>query len=172
MELTFVIFLFFIQSSNAFVAWDLFWTKCLILHARKPVMLNHKIWWASQKEALCLGQKLGKYLLNFTYDYQDNAAVWTFDDNIDNIFSGQEPHTSNSNHLFWNLEDSVVVQTLSCRRKITYRPLLIGFSHKLISMQDVQHFISNFMHQWVIYQLKRCSAEQAIFVLQWSNKIS
>ena len=43
------------------------------------------------------------------------------------LLSGQEPSTSNFSHLFWNLEDPVLVQTLSYRRKITYHPLLIGF---------------------------------------------
>ena len=57
------------------------------------------------------------------------------------FLSGQVPHTTNLNHLFWNLEESVLVQTLFYRRKITYNPLLIGFSHKLMSMQDVGHML-------------------------------
>ena len=58
------------------------------------------------------------------------------------------------------LEDPVLVQTLSYRRKITYYLLLIGFFHKLISMEHVEHNIlhlhvrqqlsSLYMHQWVI----------------------
>ena len=55
------------------------------------------------------------------------------------LLSGQVPHTSNLSHLFWDLEDPALVQTLSYRRKITYHPLLLGFSHQLISMQDVGH---------------------------------
>ena len=38
--------------------------------------------------------------------------------------------------LLWNLEDSVLIQTLSYRRKITYYLfILIGFFYKLISNQ-------------------------------------
>ena len=55
------------------------------------------------------------------------------------LLPGQVPHRSNSSHLFWNLEDTALVQTLSYRRKITYHLLLIEFFHKLISMQDVRH---------------------------------
>ena len=51
------------------------------------------------------------------------------------LLSGQVPHRSNSSHMFWNLEDLVLVQTVSYRRKITYHLLLIGFFHKLISSQ-------------------------------------
>ena len=43
------------------------------------------------------------------------------------LLSGQEPRTSNLSHLFSNLEDPVLVQTLSYKRKITYHPLIIGF---------------------------------------------
>ena len=64
-------------------------------------------------------------------------------------------------HLFWNLEDPVLVQILSYNRtKITYHLLLIDFFHKLISMQDVAHNMLHshlaqqmpplYMHQWVI----------------------
>ena len=59
------------------------------------------------------------------------------------LLSGQVPHTSNSIHLFWNIEDLALVETVSCRRKITYHLLLIGFCHQLISMQDVEH---NMLH--------------------------
>ena len=50
-------------------------------------------------------------------------------------------HTSNLSSLFWNLENPVLVQALSYRRKIAYNSLLIGFSHKVISMQDVGHML-------------------------------
>ena len=33
------------------------------------------------------------------------------------LLSRQVSHKSNSNHLFWNLEDSVLVQTLSLAEK-------------------------------------------------------
>ena len=39
------------------------------------------------------------------------------------LLSGEVFHRSNARHLFWNLEDPVLVQTLSYRRKITYRLL-------------------------------------------------
>ena len=42
---------------------------------------------------------------------------------------------------FWNLEAPALVQTLSYRRKINYHVLLIGFSHQLISVQDVGHML-------------------------------
>ena len=63
-------------------------------------------------------------------------------------------HTSNSCHLFWNLEDPVLVQTLSYRRKITHHPLLIGFFHKLVSMHDVGH---NVLHLQIT-----CSSQQLL----------
>ena len=53
------------------------------------------------------------------------------------FLSGQVSHKSNSSNLFWNLENSVLVQTLSYRTKISDHLLLIGFFHKLISIQDV-----------------------------------
>ena len=46
------------------------------------------------------------------------------------LLSRQVPHRSNSNHLFWTLEDSVLVQTLSYRRQITYHLLPLCFIHK------------------------------------------
>ena len=55
------------------------------------------------------------------------------------LLSAQVPHISNSSHLFWNLKELVLVQTQSYRKKITYHPLRIGFSRKLISMHDVGH---------------------------------
>ena len=55
------------------------------------------------------------------------------------LLSGQLPHASNSSHLFWNLKDPVLVQTFSYRRKITYNPLLISFSHKTIPIRDFGH---------------------------------
>ena len=87
----------------------------------------------------------------------------------------QVPHMSNSSHLLWNLEDPVLVQTLSNRKKATY-PLLIVFSHQLISMRDVEHNMLHLnvaeRHPWVIsYQWQRCSAERVISVWQWSNKL-
>ena len=75
------------------------------------------------------------------------------------LLFGQIFHRSNSSHLFWNLKDPVLVQTLSYRRKITYHLLLIGFFQKLISMQDVGHMLhlhvaqqlpSLYLHQWII----------------------
>ena len=68
-------------------------------------------------------------------DANTTLGIWSM------LPSGQVPHTSNTSHLFENLEGSVLVQTLSCRRKRTYHPLLIGFSHHLISMQNVGHNI-------------------------------
>ena len=52
--------------------------------------------------------------------------------------------------LFLNFEDSVLVQILSYRRKLTYQPLVIGFSHELISVQDVVH---NMLHLNVAKEL-------------------
>ena len=49
-----------------------------------------------------------------------------------------------------NLEYPVLVQPLSYRIKITYRELLIGFFHKLVSVQDVGH---NMLHLHVAQQL-------------------
>ena len=59
-------------------------------------------------------------------------------DTLSMLLTGQVPHRSNSQcHLFRNLKDPMLLQTLSYRRKITYHLLLIGFLHKLISMKDV-----------------------------------
>ena len=66
------------------------------------------------------------------------------------LLYGQVPHKSNSIHMFLNLEDPMLVQTRSYWKKRTYHPLLIGFSHKLISMQDVGH---NMLHLNVAQQL-------------------
>ena len=66
------------------------------------------------------------------------------------VLSGQVLHTSNSSLLFLNFEDSVLVQTLSYRRKLTYQPLLIGFFHELIPVQDVVH---NMLHLNVAKEL-------------------
>ena len=60
---------------------------------------------------------------------------------FDQSFLGQVSHTNNSSHLFWNLEDPVLVQTLSNRRRTTCHLLLIGFSHQLIPLRDVGHNI-------------------------------
>ena len=58
------------------------------------------------------------------------------------LLSGPVPHRSNSQcHLF---------QTLSFRKKINYHLLVIGFFHKLISMQDVGHDV---FHLHVAQQL-------------------
>ena len=57
------------------------------------------------------------------------------------LLSGQVPLWRNSGLLLWNLEDLVLVQTVSYRRKTTYHLLLIGFFHKLISTQDVGHML-------------------------------
>ena len=67
------------------------------------------------------------------------------------LLSGQMTHRSNLSQLFWNLEDPVVVQTLSYfRKKITYDLILIGFFHKLISMEGVKQ---NMLHLHVAQQL-------------------
>ena len=66
------------------------------------------------------------------------------------LLYGQVPHTSNSNHLFWDLKDPVLVQTLHYRRKIIYQPLRIGFFHRLISVQDIGHMLQNRQYPFVI----------------------
>ena len=43
------------------------------------------------------------------------------------LLSGQVLHRSNSSNLFWNLEDPVLVQTASYRKKITYH-LYVAFT--------------------------------------------
>ena len=50
------------HSSNDFVT-----TKWFILQARGPVMLDHKMWWVSQKEDLPQGQKLFKHFLKILH---------------------------------------------------------------------------------------------------------
>ena len=57
------------------------------------------------------------------------------------LLSGQVSYTSNSSHLFWNLKDLVLVQSVSYRKKITYHRLCIGFLHKLLSMHDDGHML-------------------------------
>ena len=81
------------------------------------------------------------------------------------LLSGQVPYRmSNSSHLFGSLESNpALVHTLSYRRKITYRLLLIGFFHKLISMQDTGH---NMLHLYVAQQLP------SLFMHQWQWVIS
>ena len=95
------------------------------------------------------------------------------------LLYGQVPHTSNSNHLFWDLKDPALVQTLHYRRKIIYQPLRIGFFHRLISVQDIGHMLHlnvaqqlpKFIHQWVIsYLWQRYWAEQAISICHWSKQ--
>ena len=83
---------------------------------------------------------------------------------------GVEWLRSNSSHLFGNLEYPVLIQTLSYMRKITYYLLLIGFSHKIISMQmlgiscipavhEAHQLPSIYMNQWVISPANDNSAE-------------
>ena len=79
------------------------------------------------------------------------------------LLSDKVPHRSNSSHLFWNLEDPVLVQTMSYRRKIIYYLLLIGFFHKLISMQDVAHTL----HLHVAQQLPSLHAPVSYLSYQW-----
>ena len=85
----------------------------------------------------------------------DNDRAHTNDDNtlswhiVDTSF-WTSASRSNSSHLFRNLKETVQVQTLSYRKKITYHQLLIGFLHKLISMQDAGH---NMLHLHVAQQL-------------------
>ena len=59
----------------------------------------------------------------------------------DQYFFWVDPSDEQLSHLFWNFEDLVLVSTPSHRRKITYHPLLNSFSHKLISVQDVEHML-------------------------------
>ena len=69
----------------------------------------------------------------------------------------------------------VLVQTLSYKSKITYHTLLIGFYHKLISMQDVWHVFhfnvaqqlsySKFMHQCVFSLMKKMQSGTGNFLL-------
>ena len=99
------------------------------------------------------------------------------------LLSGQVPHRSNPQcHLFRNLKDPVLVQTLYFTRKITHHLLLIGFFHKLISVPDVGHNMlhlhvaqqlpSLYMHQWIICPTKWqwCWAEQTISIWHWSKQ--
>ena len=44
------------------------------------------------------------------------------------LLFGQVSHMTTSSHLFWKTKDPMLAQTLSYRRKRTYRPLLIDFS--------------------------------------------
>lgn len=41
--------------------------------------------------------------------------------------------------LVWNLEDPILAETFSSRRKIIYCPFFTDFSQKLLSMQDFGH---------------------------------
>ena len=86
------------------------------------------------------------------------------------FLSGQVPHRSNWIHLFWNIKDPVLVQTLSYRKKITYNVLLIGFFHKLISMQDVGH---NMLHLHIAQQLPLLYIHQLLpitMMLSWTDR--
>ena len=56
---------------------------------------------------------------NINMIHISNIDIWPM------LLSWEVPHTSNSSHLFWKLEDPVLVQTLmvqilSYKRKITY----------------------------------------------------
>ena len=74
--------------------------------------------------------------------------IWTYESML---LSRQVSHKSNSNHLFWNLEDSVPVQTLSLAEKqLTTYYWLVFSINKLISMQDIGH---NMLHLQVAQQL-------------------
>ena len=64
------------------------------------------------------------------------------------LLSGQVSNGRNSNHLLWNLEDSVLIQTLSL--SIGYHILPVLSINKLISLQDVGH---NMLHLHVAPQL-------------------
>ena len=101
------------SSSNAFVACELFWTKSFILHVREPVMLDHKTWSASLKEALSLRQKVAKHFLKFHVSLEQywftskgkndaNTLLWHI---VNVTLAGKVPDTSHSSHLFWNLKD-------------------------------------------------------------------
>ena len=82
-------------------------------------------------------------------------------------------------YLLWNIKDPVLVQILSYKRKITYYPLLICFSYKLISMQDVRKILNlnvvqyhtlNSCNNKLSPKWKRCKAEQVISVWKWSKQ--
>ena len=92
--------------------------------------------------------------------------------------------------LLWNLEHPVLIQTLSCRRKITGTTYLywLAFSvNSTVFNADVRHMFhshvahqlpSIYMQQWVIFpvcQWQWCWAEQttSIWIWHWSkiNKI-
>ena len=62
------------HSSSTFDAW----TIGLILHGKEPVVLDHKMWWIFQKQALSLRQKLLNIFWNFTCHYLNNTNIWTF----------------------------------------------------------------------------------------------
>ena len=79
------------------------------------------------------------------------------------LLSGQVPYRSNSSHLFWCLEEPLLVKKVSYRRKITDHLLLISFFHKLISMQDVRH---NMLHLHVAQKLPSLHASASYFCYQ------
>ena len=58
---------------------------------------------------------------------------------INASFGSSASYEQYASHLFFNLEDLVLAQTLSYRRKITYYSLLIDVSQNLISRQNVRH---------------------------------
>ena len=65
---------------------------------------------------------------NRTYKKDANMQSWYM---VNTSFWTSDTYEQIS-YLVFNLEDPVLVQTLSYRRKITYHPLPIGFFHKLI----------------------------------------
>ena len=75
------------------------------------------------------------------------------------LLSRQVTHSSNSSHLFWNHRYPALVQTLCYRRKIAYHPLLIGFFHKLISRQDIRHYIAFTCSSTAAINLSSCNSK-------------
>ena len=94
----------------------------------------------------------------------------TYRDMCSMLLSRKVPHSSFSHEKI-----PVLVQTLSYKSKITYHTLLIGFYHKLISMQDVWHVFhfnvaqqlsySKFMHQCVFSLMKKMQSGTGNFLL-------
>ena len=78
--------------------------------------------------------------------------------------SSKSTSRSISSHLFWNLEDSAIVHTVSYKTKISYHLLLISFFHKLNLMQDVGH---NMLHFHVVQQLPSLHAPVSYLSYEW-----
>ena len=62
--------------------------------------------------------------------------------------TGKVPHTSNSSPSFWNLKDwsvassnTVLCCIASARKQLSYRPVLVDCSQKLISVYDAALYI-------------------------------